>query len=144
MKFYFVEIQNLFVKLTAVMLCVFMMSGFIRVPALATEADEAYPLVDAYCSRTAKDALGYEKLQELVDLIVGSIEPQAVNLLIERFPASGKRRQMTPLAGRSACISITGTGIRTASRSMSTSLPAPMPMSMAIRCMKMAKPGSNT
>ena len=86
MKFYFVEIQNLFVKLTAVMLCVFMLSGFIRLPASATEANETYPLVDDYCSQTAKDALGYEKLQELVDLIVGSIEPQAVNLLIERFP----------------------------------------------------------
>ena len=29
MKFYFVEIQNLFVKLTAVMLCVFMMSTLV-------------------------------------------------------------------------------------------------------------------
>ena len=86
MKFVFGEKNSLAVKLTAVMLCVFMLSGFIRLPASATEANETYPLVDVYCSQTAKDALGYEKLQELVDLIVGSIEPQAVNLLIERFP----------------------------------------------------------
>ena len=73
-------------KLTAVLLCVVLLSGLIPAQALATEGNETYPLVDSYCSQTAKDALGYEKLQELVDIIVNSIEPQAVNLLIERFP----------------------------------------------------------
>jgi len=62
-----------------------MLSGLIRVPAFATEADDSHRLVDIYCSQTAKDALGYEQLQTLVGLIVTSIEPQAVNLLIERF-----------------------------------------------------------
>ena len=63
-----------------------MLSGLIRVPAFDTEADDSHRLVDIYCSQTAKDALGYEQLQTLVGLIVASIEPQAVNLLIERFP----------------------------------------------------------
>ena len=79
-------------KLTALALCVAMLLGFSGISVLsgaaenAVGADASHPLVDLYCSQTAKDALGYEKLQELVDLIVGSIEPQAVNLLIERFP----------------------------------------------------------
>jgi hypothetical protein len=78
--------KDFVVKLTAVLLCVFMLSGFVRVDAFATEADNPYRLVDLYCSQTAKDALGYEQLQTLVDIIVTSIEPQAVNLLVERFP----------------------------------------------------------
>ena len=43
-------------------------------------------LVDLYCSQTAKDALGYEQLQTLIDLIVTSVEPQAVELLATSFP----------------------------------------------------------
>ena len=49
-------------------------------------ADDSYRLVDIYCSRTAKEALGDDQLQHLVNLIVSSIEPQAVNLLIDSFP----------------------------------------------------------
>ena len=86
MKTNFGEKKGFAVRLTTVLLCVFMLSGFIRVPAFATEADDSHRLVDIYCSQTAKDALGYEQLQTLIDLIVTSIEPQAVNLLIERFP----------------------------------------------------------
>ncbi len=70
----------------AVLLCVFVLSGVIRTTASATGADDSRSLVDTYCSQTAIDALGYEQLQALVDLIVTSIEPQAVNFLIERFP----------------------------------------------------------
>ncbi len=44
-------------------------------------------LVDIYCSQTAKDALGQDDLEYLVDLIVNRLHPQAVNLLLERFPA---------------------------------------------------------
>jgi len=86
MKNIFGKKNGFAMKLAAVLLCVFMLSGLIRVPAFATEADDSHRLVDIYCSQTAKDALGYEQLQTLVDLIVTSIEPQAVNLLIERFP----------------------------------------------------------
>ena len=60
-------------------------------PAFAEAAKQAtpsepYSLADLYCSQTAKEALGREQLQELIDLIITSVEPQAVNLLIERFP----------------------------------------------------------
>ena len=79
------------VKLTAAALCVGMLLGLFRVPALAGTAEAAiaedpYRLVDIHCSQSAKDALGRDQLQALVDLIVSSIEPQAVNLLIECFP----------------------------------------------------------
>ena len=59
-------------------------------PAFAGEADAASPddaqsLVDIYCSQTAKDALDKDQLQSLAELIVTSIEPQAVNLLTGKF-----------------------------------------------------------
>lgn len=78
--------KRLVAKLTAALLCVVMLAGMIGVPALAAEADDFRRLVDVYCSQSAKDALGYDQLQDLVELIVTSIEPQAVNLLVERFP----------------------------------------------------------
>ena len=79
-------------KLIAAVLCFCMLPGSFRVYAFAerTEetviADDPYRLVDLYCSQSAKNALGEEQLQELVSLIVTSIEPQAVNRLIECFP----------------------------------------------------------
>ena len=79
-------------KAAAVGLCAVMVTGLSGIGAFAGEAEETaaaddpYRLVDIYCSQTAKDALGDDQLQELVDLIVTSIEPQAVNLLIESFP----------------------------------------------------------
>ncbi len=79
-------------KLTAAVLCIGMLQGFSGVSVFAAEPedtaieDEPGRLVDIYCSQTAKDALGNEQLQDLVDLIVASIEPQAVNLLVESFP----------------------------------------------------------
>ena len=79
-------------KLIAAVLCFCMLPGSFRVYAFAerTEetviADDPYRLVDLYCSQSAKNALGEEQLQKLVSLIVTSIEPQAVNRLIECFP----------------------------------------------------------
>lgn len=73
-------------KLAAAWLCVVMLAGLIQAPAFAEAADDPSRLVDLYCSQSAKDALGEEQLEPLVQLIVSSIEPQAVNLLIERFP----------------------------------------------------------
>ena len=72
-------------KLMTAALCVGMLSGSILHPVLAAETADAGDLVDIYCSQTAKDALGEEQLETLVDLIVTSIEPQAVNLLTEKF-----------------------------------------------------------
>ena len=79
-------------KLTAAVLCISMLSGSLRVSACAGEmedaslADNPYRLVDIYCSQVARDVLGKDQLKALVDLTVTSIEPQAVNLLIESFP----------------------------------------------------------
>ena len=79
-------------KLTAAVLCISMFSGSLGLSACAGEtetdavADNPYRLVDIYCSQSARDALGKDQLKALVDLTVTSIEPQAVNLLIESFP----------------------------------------------------------
>lgn len=79
-------------ELTAALLCACMLPGSTGTNAFAGEAEEAaleedpYRLVNLYCSQSAKDALGNDQLLELVRLIVTSIEPQAVNLLVERFP----------------------------------------------------------
>lgn len=79
-------------KLTAAVLCAAMIAGSAGTSVLAAEAadadmeDDPHRLVDIYCSQSAKDALGEEQLQTLVNLIVTSIEPQAVNLLVESFP----------------------------------------------------------
>ena len=79
-------------KLAAGALCAVMLTGLSGASVFALEAEDAavtddpYRLVDIYCSQSAKDALGDDQLQTLVDLIVTSIEPQAVNLLVESFP----------------------------------------------------------
>lgn len=83
--------KRLAAKLTALALCVCLLSGNPRAYALDTDTDPAgeedpFRLVDIYCSQSAQEALGDGQLQTLVDLIVTSIEPQAVNLLIKSFP----------------------------------------------------------
>ena len=44
-------------------------------------------LIDIYCGQSARDALTDQDLEWLIDIIINSIEPQAVNLLIKSFPA---------------------------------------------------------
>ena len=44
-------------------------------------------LTDIYCAQTAREALTDEDLTWLIDLIVNKLEPQAVNLLLDKFPA---------------------------------------------------------
>lgn len=84
--------SHLAAKLIVAVLCFCMLPGSFRVYAFGEKteetviADDPYRLVDLYCSQSAKDALGEEQLQKLVSLIVTSIEPQAVNRLIECFP----------------------------------------------------------
>ena len=73
-------------RILAVLLCVLMLCGWIRVPAFAAEPHDPDSLTNLYCAQTAKDALTPDQLEELTDLLVTSIEPQAVNLLIDRFP----------------------------------------------------------
>ena len=73
-------------RILAVLLCVLMLCGWVRVPAFAAEPHDPDSLTDLYCAQTAKDALTPDQLEELTDLLETSIEPQAVNLLIDRFP----------------------------------------------------------
>lgn len=42
--------------------------------------------VDIYCAQTAKDVLSQDDLEYLADLIINRLHPQAVNLLLEKFP----------------------------------------------------------
>ena len=52
------------------------------------DSEVAQPtLVDIYCAQTARDALSDDDLMWLIDLIVNRLEPQAVNLLLDKFPA---------------------------------------------------------
>ncbi len=44
-------------------------------------------VVEVYCAQTARDVLSDEDLQWLVELIVHYLEPQAVELLLDSFPA---------------------------------------------------------
>ena len=44
-------------------------------------------LVELYCAKTARDALTDEDLEWLIDLIINKLEPQAVELLLNSFPA---------------------------------------------------------
>ena len=44
-------------------------------------------LVDIYCSQTARDAFSDEDLEFILDLILNKLEPQAVELLLDSFPA---------------------------------------------------------
>lgn len=47
-------------------------------------------LVEIYCAQSARDALTDEDLSWLIDLIINYLEPQAVELLLNRFPAMGE------------------------------------------------------
>ena len=44
-------------------------------------------LIDIYCSQTARDAFSDEDLEYLLDLVINKLQPQAVELLLEKFPA---------------------------------------------------------
>ena len=43
-------------------------------------------LVDVYCSQTARDRLDTDQLERLIDLIINRLQPQAVELLLSKFP----------------------------------------------------------
>ena len=47
-------------------------------------------LVEIHCAKTAREALSDEDLEWLIDLIRERLEPQAVELLLSRFPAFGQ------------------------------------------------------
>ena len=47
-------------------------------------------LVDIYCAKTAREALSDDDLEWLIELIRERLEPQAVELLLAKFPAFGQ------------------------------------------------------
>ena len=88
MKHHLSSVRLFTAKITAALLGAGLLAGGFNLPVRAGEAAEAdlSGLVDVYCSQSAKDALGDEQLQTLVDFIVTSVEPQAVELLAQSFP----------------------------------------------------------
>ena len=55
------------------------------------EAEEEYShIVNVHCDNNAKKALSESDLEFLADLLVNTLQPQAVNLLIDKFPALQK------------------------------------------------------
>ncbi len=94
-------------KLTAAVLCIVMLAGCFGASGFS---EEPYRLVDTYCSQSAKDALGYEQLQSLVGLIVKSIEPQAVNLIVESFPCFSEAAENDALGREIGLYIYYGTG----------------------------------
>ena len=44
-------------------------------------------LIDIYCAQTARDAFSDEDLEFFLDLVLNKLEPQAVELLLDSFPA---------------------------------------------------------
>lgn len=46
-------------------------------------------LVDIYCSKSARDAFTDEDLEWLLNLVLHTLEPQAVELLLSKFPSLG-------------------------------------------------------
>lgn len=63
-------------------------------PAAASDEEDSViglgdgdSVIDIYCAKTARDALSEDDLMYLINLVLNKLEPQAVNLLIERFPS---------------------------------------------------------
>lgn len=44
-------------------------------------------LIEIHCAQTARDAFSDEDLEWFLDLVINKLQPQAVNLLLEKFPA---------------------------------------------------------
>lgn len=63
------------------------MPSGIRPEALSNGQPSAKPLVDIYCAKTARDNFSDADLEWIIDLIINYLEPQAVELLLDSFPA---------------------------------------------------------
>lgn len=65
-----------------------MMNLFITAHAAGGEDAEATPTyTELYCSKTAKEAIDSDVLEQLCGLLINRVEPQAVNLLLDKLPA---------------------------------------------------------
>ncbi len=67
-------------------------------PAVGTPATQS--LIDIYCAQTARDVFTDEDLSWFIDLVVNRLQPQAVNLLIDKFPAFSAAAQSGDLGER--------------------------------------------
>ena len=57
-------------------------------PQEETDEEDAYShIVNVHCDANAKEALTESDLEFLADLVVNTLQPQAVSLLIDKFPA---------------------------------------------------------
>lgn len=65
-----------------------MMNVFITAHAADGEDAEATPTyTELYCSKTAVEAIDADVLEQFCDLLINRVEPQAVNLLLDKLPA---------------------------------------------------------
>jgi hypothetical protein len=55
-------------------------------PAEEKNPSDLRGLIDIYCAQTARDAYTDEDLELFIDLILNKLEPQAVEMLLDRFP----------------------------------------------------------
>lgn len=79
------KLKNMIALLLALLL---MMNLFITAQAVEGEdAGATQNYTELYCSNTAKDAIDGDVLEQFCDLLINRIEPQAVNLLLEKLPA---------------------------------------------------------
>ena len=69
-----------------------------------TPSEPAAPVdptwIDIYCAQSAVDALSEDDLNFLLDLIINKLQPQAVELLIEKFPAFAEAAEAGQLGNR--------------------------------------------
>ncbi len=63
-------------------------------------ATKEMSLVDIFCAQTARDNFTDEDLSWFIDLVINKLQPQAVNLLIEKFPAFADAAQTGSIGKR--------------------------------------------
>lgn len=79
------KLKNTVALLLALLL---MMNLFITAHAADGEDAGVTPTyTELYCSNTAKEAIDSDVLEQFCDLLINRIEPQAVNLLLDKLPA---------------------------------------------------------
>lgn len=64
-------------------------AGSVEAPA-NSGSDTKRSIIDIYCSKSARDSFTDEDLEWLLDLVLNKLQPQAINLLLEKFPAFGE------------------------------------------------------
>ena len=79
------KLKNMIALLLALLL---MMNLFITAHAAESEDAGAAPnYTELYCSKTAKEAIDGDVLEQFCDVLINRVESQAVNLLLDKLPA---------------------------------------------------------